>query len=82
MQGIRLLFLLFLSMSTHADEKAVYVGEGRYACDRDSVECAVLKQRSQEQTRRAQERDEDERRYERSERREAEYQREYETGNY
>ena len=74
--------LLFSSMSTQAGEKAVYVGEGRYVCEADSVDCAVLKQRNQEQARRLQERHEDEQRYDREERREAEYQREYETGDY
>lgn len=74
--------LLLLPMSIQADEKAVYVGEGRYVCEGDSVDCAVLKQRNQEQTRRAKERNEDDRRYERSERREIESQREYESSRY
>lgn len=84
MQMIKLLLplLMFLSASIQAGEKAIYVGEGRYACDSDSIDCAVLKQRNQEQTRREWERYENERRYEREERREAEYQREYETGDY
>jgi hypothetical protein len=82
MQGIKLLLLLLLAMNVQAEEKAVYIGEGRYACEGDSVECVVLKQRNREQTRRAQERDEDKRRYERSELRESEYRREYESRRY
>lgn len=74
--------LMFLSTSSLAGEKAIYVGEGRYSCDSDSIDCAILKQRNQEQTRRERERYEDERRVDREERREAEYLREYETRDY
>lgn len=84
MQVIKLLLplLLSLSMNAKAGEKAVYVGEGRYACDSRSIDCAVLKQRNEEQTRRVQESYENDRRYEREERRETRHQREYETGDY
>jgi hypothetical protein len=84
MQAIKLLLPLLLSLSTNAQagEKAVYVGEGRYACDYGSIDCAVLKQRNEEQTRRVQESYENDRRYEREERRETRYEREYETGDY
>ena len=71
--------LLLMPINAAASEKAVYVGEGRYACDSDSSDCAVLRQRNEEQTRRVQERYENERRYEREERRETEYLREYES---
>jgi hypothetical protein len=74
--------LLFVSASAPASEKAVYVGGGRYACNSASTECAVLKQKNEEQTRRERERYEDERRDDREERREAEYLREYETRDY
>lgn len=74
--------LVFLSASIQAGEKAIYVGEGRYACDSDSIDCGVLKQRNQEQTRRERERYEDERRADREERREREYLREYEIDDY
>ncbi|BCT69496.1 hypothetical protein [Nitrosospira sp. NRS527] len=73
--------LLLLSMNAQAAEKAVYVGEGRYACDSDSTDCAVLKQRNEEQARRRRERYENEQRYEREERHESS-QREYETDDY
>jgi hypothetical protein len=63
-------------------KKLFTLAKGRYACEGDSVECVVLKQRNREQTRRAQERDEDKRRYERSELRESEYRREYESRRY
>ncbi|SFO38616.1 hypothetical protein [Nitrosospira briensis] len=84
MQVIKLLLplLLSLSMNAQAGEKAVYVGEGRYACDTGSIDCAVLKQRNEEQTRRVQESYENEQWYEREERRESRYQREYETDDY
>jgi hypothetical protein len=42
------LLLLLLAMNVQAEEKAVYVGEERYACEGDSVECVVLKQRNRE----------------------------------
>lgn len=74
--------LVFLSASAHAGEKAIYAGEGRYACDSDSIDCAVLKQRNQEEMLRERERYENERRYEREERRETEYLREYEIDDY
>jgi hypothetical protein len=74
--------MLLLAMNVQAEEKAVYVGEGRYACEGDSLDCAVLKQRNQDQTRRARERDEDKRRYERSELRDSESRREYESRRY
>lgn len=86
MKCITLVFVLSLvsvvSISAQADEKAVYVGEGRYACSNDSSDCAVLRQRNQEQTRRAQERNEDDRRSDRAERREREYERDYESSRY
>ena len=82
MWGIKLLFLLFLALNAHADEKAVYVGDGRYACDGDSADCAVIKQRNQDQARRAQERDEDERRYERERLRETDSRRNYESSRH
>jgi hypothetical protein len=84
MQTIKLLLLLlvFLPASAQAGEKAIYVGEGRYACDSDSIDCAVLKQRNQEQTRRERERYEDERRDDREERLEREYLREHEIDDY
>ena len=49
--------------------------ETNQSCDFDSIDCAVLKQRSQEQTRRERERYENERRdeYERAERPAGEY---------
>ena len=49
-------------MTAHAGEKAVYVGEGRYVCGTDSVDCVVLKQRNEERMRRIQERDKEDRR--------------------
>lgn len=63
--------VLLLSMNAQAAEKAVYVGEGRYACDSDSTDCEVLKQRNEEQARRRGERYETEQRYEREEPRES-----------
>ena len=74
--------LLLLSSIATAEEKAVYVGDGRYACGSDSIDCAVLKQRNEERTRREQERYENERQYEREERREAEYLQDYERREY
>lgn len=74
--------LVFLSVSAQAGEKAIYIGEGRYACDSDSIDCAVLEQRNQEQTRSERERYEDERRADQEERREREYLREYGIGDY
>jgi hypothetical protein len=82
MRFIKLLFSLSLVMSAHAGEKAIYVGEGRYACGVDSVDCAVLKQRNQEQTRRTQERDKEDQRNEQVDRQEREYKREYESRKY
>lgn len=82
MRIVKLLFILFVSMSAHAEEKAVYVGEGRYACGSDSVDCAVVRQRNQEQTRRTQERDESNRRNEQNDRQEREYQRDYDSSRY
>lgn len=64
--------------SAHAREEAVYVGEGRFVGqDRTSSDTAVLRQRNEERTLRARERDRDEQRDERTERREREYDREY-----
>ncbi|WP_074796617.1 hypothetical protein [Nitrosospira briensis] len=84
MKTIKLLLplLLLLPIISTASEKAVYVGGGRYACDSDSTDCAVLKQRNEERTRREQERYENERQYEREERREAEYLQDYERREY
>lgn len=52
MKTIKLLLplLLLLPISSTASEKAVYVGGGRYACDSNSTDCAVLKQRNEERT--------------------------------
>ncbi len=74
--------LLLVPVNAAASEKAVYVGGGRYACDSDSTDCAVLKQRNEERTRREQERYENERQYEREERPEAEYLQDYERREY
>lgn len=69
--------LLTLPLAAQAGKEAVYVGEGRFlGQEKDSVDSAVLRQRNQEQTIRAQERNRDEERYERSERRERLYDRE------
>ena len=65
--------LLLVSSNIPASEKAIYVGGGRYACDSSSIDCAVLKQRNQEQTRRERERYEDEQWHDREERHEVEY---------
>jgi len=79
-------FTCITSITAQAGEKATYVGEGRYSCSSDSVDCAVLKQRNNELSIRQQERRENERRYERAEQREREYDRErqqyYETNRY
>ena len=56
----------------------VYVGEGRYFCSDNTIECATLKQRNNEISIRKQERWEAEQRYERYERRERHYERYYE----
>lgn len=77
-----MLLVLFVSMSVYAEEKAVYVGEGRYACGSDSVDCAVVRQRNQEQTRRIQERDESDRRNQQNDRQEREYRRDYDSSRY
>ena len=87
MKWITLVFALSLtiivSTTAQAEERrAVYVGEGRHACSDGSADCAVLKQRNQEQTRRAQERNENDRQNDRAERREREYQRDYESSRY
>ncbi|MBA4144004.1 MAG: hypothetical protein H0X43_13745 [Nitrosospira sp.] len=84
MQIIRRLLplVLLLSVNTQAEENATYVGGGRYACDSDTVDCGVLKQRNEERERKAQDRDEDERRYERAERRDADDKLEYGSGRY
>lgn len=82
MQIMKLLLLVFFSMSAQAEEKAIYVGEGRYSCDSDSIDCAVFKQRNQEQTRRERERYEDEQRYDWEEPREAGYGQVYEMNVY
>lgn len=54
-------------------EEPVYVGEGRYSCSGNTIECSTLKQRNNEISIRQRERWEDERRYERAERRERQY---------
>lgn len=59
-----------------AGDRATYVGEGRYSCSSDSIDCAVLRQRNNEVSNRQRERLEAEQRYERYERREREYERE------
>ena len=82
MKWIMLVFALSLALIAQADEKAVYVGEGRYYSPSDSVDNAVLKQRNQEQTRRAQERNENDRRNDNEDRRERENQRDYESSRY
>ena len=82
MKWIMLVFALSLALIAQADEKAVYVGEGRYYSLSDSVDNAVLKQRNQEQTRRAQERNENDRRNDNENRRERENQRDYESSRY
>ena len=86
MKWITLLPALILasgvSIIAQADERAVYVGEGRYACSNDSSDCAVVRQRNEEQTRRVRERDDYERRSDRQERREREYERDYESDRY
>lgn len=76
---ITLSFLICLTpVIGHAGERATYVGEGRYSCSSDSVDCAVLRQRNNEISTRQQERLEAEQRYERYERRERQYERDYE----
>ena len=82
MQIMKFLLLALVVTSSQAEEKAIYVGGGRYSCDSGSIDCAMLKQRNQEQTRREQDRHEDEERYDREERREAEYQRGQEMDDY
>lgn len=74
--ALALAFLIcFVPLTAQAGEKAIYVGEGRYSCSSDSVDCAVIKQRNNEFSIRQQERREREERYERAERREREYDR-------
>lgn len=78
--------MCIMPLTAQAGEKATYVGEGRYSCSSDSVDCAVLRQRNNELSIRQQERQETERRYERAERREREYERDrqqyYESNRY
>jgi hypothetical protein len=59
-----------------AGERATYVGEGRYSCSSNSIDCAVLRQRNNDISNRQRERLEAEQRYESYERREREYERE------
>lgn len=73
--------VLGATVTAQADEK-VYVGEGRYACSEDSADCAVLKQRNEEQMRRARDRNDYEQRSDRAERHEREYLRDYESDRY
>jgi len=74
---ITLSFLIWLVPAIgQADERAVYVGEGRYSCSSDSIDCGELRQRNNEISNRQRERWEAEQRYERYERREREYERE------
>jgi hypothetical protein len=54
-------------------EKAMYVGGGRYVGEGKSVEDAQLRQRSDEYSERERDGQENEQRYERSERRERDY---------
>lgn len=84
MKRFMLVFTVTLVSTTtaHADERAVYVGEGRYACSEDSADCAVLKQRNEEQTRRARDRNDYEQRSDLAERHEREYLRDYESDRY
>jgi hypothetical protein len=70
------LLVLPLSITAKAGEKATYVGEGRYSCSTDSIDCAVLRQRNNELTERQYDRQENERRSGDAERREREYDRE------
>jgi hypothetical protein len=77
------LLMLPVSITAKASEKATYVGEGRYSCSTDSIDCAALRQRNDESTERQYDRQENERRFNDAERREREYDRErqdYEPG--
>lgn len=65
-----------MPITAQADEKATYVGEGRYVGEDRSVDSAVLQQRNNEWTQRQSDRERSEERYERIERREREYDRE------
>jgi len=65
-----------VSTAGQAGERATYVGEGRYSCSSDSIDCAVLRQRNNDISSRQRERLEAEQRYESYERREREYERE------
>ncbi len=82
MKWIMLAFSLCLALDVHADEKATYVGEGRYYSPSDSVDSAVLRQRTHEQTQRQEERRENDRRNDREDRRDREYQYEKESSRY
>lgn len=67
-----LIFLvLAMPIAVQANEKATYVGDGRYVGEGKSVDDAVLRQRSDEYTERQQDRRRSESRYDR-------YEREYE----
>jgi hypothetical protein len=82
MQFIKVVLSLFIIMSAHAEEKAVYVGEGRYVCGTDSVDCVVLKQRNEERMRRIEERDKEDRRNEQMDWRERQDEVEFELNRY
>ena len=65
-----------MPITAQADEKATYVGEGRFVGnDRNSSDSAVIRQRNQEQFERRQDRDRSEQRYQESERRQRDYER-------
>lgn len=58
-----------LNVSANDKEKATYVGGGRYVGEGKSVDDAVIRQRSDEYSERQQDRQVEDRRYERAERR-------------
>lgn len=62
MKNIALIFSLVIASLAHAEPRMTYVGEGRYACSGSDRDCAPIRQRNDEQTRRTQERFERERR--------------------
>lgn len=64
-----------IPIAAKAGEKATYVGEARYSCSSDSVDCAVLKQRNSELSNQQRRQWEADQRYESDERREREYER-------
>lgn len=67
MKNIILLVAVVVATAAHAEPRVTYVGDGRYACSGSERECAAIRQRNDDQTRRTLERSD-------WERRESEYQ--------